>query len=318
MKKFDISVLITVHRRIETARILINSIIKNSISNVQIVVCGDRSFLPSVDTNDHMPVTEYFKKRNDFFFIKHDTPKKPIYEKLVFVESENTRNIIEGSSPIRKDLPVFNYMYYAASYVIPYCNSDLILGPTEDDLYFIKEWDTEYLKSVKDYNPLEHIYIHHEINSNHCIEYQPSMAPSGYPLTCNERHNLINKGKNMMDSTVIKRSDIEKFGAVFKRHGSVKVYDIPPPIQDWPISEHGPFLIHKELLNRIGLYHGNNFNSDMKLGVYGNPRSITDLLYNHGIKKMVHNTRIILFHNMFKQKIIEDPMMDDNLFVCYL
>ena len=298
---FDITVLIAVHRRIETTKVFINSIMKNSDLNIQVVVCGDRSFLPSVDTDTHLPVTEYFRNRNDFFFITQDTPREPLDKKYVFVESMNTKNLNKEPSQERQDLPLFNYMYYSCSYAIPYCNSDLILGPTEDDLYFIKGWDVEYLQTVRSYNPLEHIFIHREVNSNN----YPSIRPSKYPLTCPERHNLIKSGKNMMDFATIKTSDIKAFGSKDRSEGKIIMYDIPPPERGWPLSEHGPFLIHKELLNKIGGYHGHNYNYLENIGVYGNSRHIPNLLYFSGIRKLVQNTRVVFFHNLFKQIIVE-------------
>ncbi len=300
MNKYDISVIIAVHRRIKTVETLINSINKNTVSNIQVVVCGDRSFLPSVDTVNHQSVTDYFISRGDFLIIKPDMPREPVDSKYVFVESENTRYLANDPSPVRHDLPNLNHMYYATSYAIPYCSSDFILGPAEDDLYFIKEWDTGFLEAVKLYDPQNHIYIHREYNSNHCLS---DFKPSKYPLTCDERHALINTSPYMTDITTITTKDIEKWGE--KHRGSeIKVHDILPSGKGWPLSEGGPFLIHRELLNRIGNYSGTTDYANKVLGVYGCPLAIPDALYSNNIKKIVQTTKVVMFHNLFKQNII--------------
>lgn len=55
---FDISVIVYTHRRIKTTSWLMESVKRNSVANVQVIILGDRSHVESVDVpgmsvNDH-------------------------------------------------------------------------------------------------------------------------------------------------------------------------------------------------------------------------------------------------------------------------
>lgn len=287
---FDISVLVCTHKRIKTTSWLLESIQRNSSANVQVVIIGDRSHVESVDVPG-MSVNEYFGTRKDIVTVKSLDESRG--KKCVFVECQTTKKYSAEKMEYRWDWPKLYMLHYAASYGVQFCDSDLILGPTEDDMYFIRHWDEEFLCAVKEYNPDKYVFVHQQSDVNQLpTEYRPHISdPTLVSYQSGDMMNTPELGMDLLD----------RFCECF--YESVKHQRKVMPVKA-QITELAPLLIKKSIINKMGGYHNAPviFNGIEERNV-SNSCEVLTKLNDSGIGSKVQ-TGAVLFHNYYKQRML--------------
>lgn len=272
---FDISIIVYTHRRIKTTSWLLESVKRNSVANVQVVILGDRSHVESVDVHG-MSVNDYFS------FIKAESPEESLGKKYVFVECKATRYHSTERQEYRWDWPTVFMPHYAASYAVPFCDSNLIFGPTEDDMYFIKHWDEEFLSAARQYDLNRYVFVHKQADINHLpLEFRPHIRD---PVEVSQ------KSKDMMNTPELDMRIIDGFCERFYEHIRNQRNIVPIEAE---LTELGPLVIKKDIIINMGGYH-TTFES--------HAMDILSKLRACGILSKIQ-TGSVLFHNYYKQRL---------------
>ena len=272
---FDISVIVYTHRRIKTTSWLLESVKRNSVANVQVIILGDRSHVESVDVPD-MSVNDHFGS------IKIESPDESLGKKYVFVECKATKSYSAEKDASLWDWPNIFMPHYAASYAVPFCDSDLIFGPTEDDMYFIRHWDKEFLSVAREYDLNKYVLVHKQADINHLpLEFRPHI---------HDPVEVSHKSKDMMTTPELDIRIIDEFCERFYEHVRNQRKIIPIEAQ---ITELGPLLIKKDIIRNMGGYHTKIVSDGM---------DILSKLKDYGIQNKIQ-TGTLLFHNYYKQRL---------------
>lgn len=255
---YDISVIVSAHRRIYTLDALLRSVELFSSLRIQVVVVGDRSHLEAVDLRTS--VNEWMKLA---------------YPDILFLESPTTRDWPVTINPAYPTWSVPWGKYDAASDALPYCEADLVLGPTEDDLFFLPEWDVRFMNAVEKYPPDEYVYVHRNA--------VPSQSLGDLYMTVDA----------VLTST---RTAWEVWEGEEKHVPTNSLYEI---------SEHSPTLVARSILEEVGGYgsspHKNLPYEDFL--VYQPDQADIEKLAAYGYAKKVQ-TGSVLCHNVHKHIIL--------------
>lgn len=286
---FDISVLVCTHKRIKTTSWLLESIKRNSSANVQVVIIGDRSHVESVDVPG-MSVTEYFGTRKDVVTVK--SPEESQGKKYGFVECQTTKQYSAEKMEYRWDWPKLYMLHYAASYGVQFCDSDLILGPCEDDMYFIRHWDEEFLSAVKEYDPDKYVFVHRQSDVNQLpLDYRPHISDP----------TLVSyQSRDMMTTPELEMGLLDRFCGRF--YESIKGQRKVMPVLS-QITELAPLIIKKSIINKMGGYYNTPvvFNGIEERNET-NSCEVLSKLNDSGIENKIQ-TGVVLFHNYYKQRL---------------
>lgn len=276
---FDISVLAYTHRRIKTTMVLLESLKCNTVANVQLVIIGDRSNVESVDVPT-MSVNEFFGSREDITVAK--TPDESIGKKYVFVECQCTKQYTIMRDEKRWDWPNPYVPLHVASEAVPFCDSRLVFGPTEDDMYFLRHWDEELLSASREYGTGKYVFVHTQADANHLPnELRPHIKD---PI------DVSHATSDMMNTPELDAGTIDVHCQRFYESVKNRRFILPVEAQ---ITELAPLLIEKDIITKIGGFHERpDYEYD----------DIFLKLKKYGIQQKIQ-TGALLFHNYYKQRI---------------
>ena len=286
---FDISILVCTHKRIKTTSWLLESVKRNSSANVQVVIIGDRSHVKSVDVPG-MSVSEYFVAREDVVTVER--PEESQGKKWVFVECQTTKHYSAEKMDYRWDWPKLYMLHYATSYGMPFCDSDMILGSIEDDMYFIRHWDDEFLSAVKEYDPDKYVFVHQQSDVNQLpYDYRPHIPDP----------TLVSyKSEDMMNTPELEMDLLDRFCERF--YESVKRQRKVMPVKA-QITELAPLLVKKSIITKMGGYHkASVLFKGIEERNESNSCEVLTKLNDFGIESKIQ-TGAVLFHNYYKQRM---------------